>query len=305
MADNIQGIIDAAAAKTTAKLGVFYKNLNSGATAGVNIGEAFPTASVYKVFTLAELLRQEGEGAFSFADRHALSVADKSEGSGLLALMADGLAPTLLDYAKLMMVISDNTAADFLFKFVGRDAILENVIRPLGLSRTKCDLSCRDLIAVCYGLEPGLAYGEFEALYNAAGRPCLRNAPAYTGALERNDETSPADVSKLLELFYAGKWVDADHSALALDIMKACQTNARIPKYLPAGCSAAHKTGSMLRVANDAGIVYTPRGAFILSCFYNGNVASREEYDANPRGWFGDELIAGLARDICAAYLAE
>ena len=46
----IQNIIDAAAAKTTAKLGVYFENLATGESAGVNVDEIFPTASVYKVF---------------------------------------------------------------------------------------------------------------------------------------------------------------------------------------------------------------------------------------------------------------
>ena len=299
----IQGLLDAAAARTTARLGAFFQDLATGETASVRADEAFPTASVYKVFTLAELLLQARQGRFSLDDRHPLDSSFKSEGSGVLAMLADGLQPTLRDYALLMMTISDNTAADFLFHLVGRDAIRRDVLQPLGLSRTKCDLSCRDLIAVSYNVEPGLPYGAFEGRYNAMGRPSLRNAPAYVGALAENDETSPADVSLLLERFYRGAWVDADASREALDIMKKCQTNSRIPKYLPAGCSAAHKTGSMLRVANDAGIVYTPKGDFILSLFYNGNTASEEEYKANVSGRLGDELLANLARDICCAFL--
>ncbi len=301
--EKIHDILQAAATKTTGRLGAFFQNLATGEIASVRADEVFPTASVYKVFTLAELLLQAKQGRFSLDDRYPLDTAFKSEGSGVLAMLDDGLAPTLRDYAHLMMTISDNTAADFLFGLVGRDAIAKDVLKPLGLTHTKCDLTCRDLIAVCYNLEPGLPYGAFEARYNAMGRPSLRNAPAYVGALAKNDETSPADVSRLLERFYRGTWVDADVSRQALDIMKRCQTNSRIPKYLPAGCSAAHKTGSMLRVANDAGIVYTPRGDFILSLFFNGNVASEEEYDANASGRFGDELLAGLAHDVCNAFL--
>lgn len=301
--ETIQNLLQASAARTTGRLGAFFQNLCTGETASVRADEVFPTASVYKVFTLAELLLQAKQGRFSLDDRHPLDTAFKSEGSGVLAMLDDGLAPTLRDYAHLMMAISDNTAADFLFHLVGRDAIRRDVLLPLGLSRTKCDLSCRDLIAVCYNLEPGLPYGAFEARYNAMGRPSLRNAPAYVGALAENDETSPADVSRLLECFYRGTWVDADASRGALDIMKRCQTNSRIPKYLPAGCRATHKTGSMLRVANDAGIVFTPKGDFILSLFYNGNTASEEEYEANASGRLGDELLAELARDVCKAFL--
>lgn len=307
--ERIQRIIDDTAAKTTARLGVFFKNLSTGETAGTRIDEVFPTASVFKVFVLAELLRRWRQEGLSLGARLPLLPGDRSEGSGVLAMLGDGITPTLLDYAHLMMMISDNTAADILFNLLGRDAIRENVLEPLGLVKTKCDLSCRDLIAVSYNAPAGRPYGEFDK-WCAANRAsfgenwaALRNAPAYTGGLERNDETTPFEVAKILEAFHEGKWVDSEASAKAVEIMLKCQTNARIPKYLPAGCRAAHKTGSMLRVANDAGIVYTPRGDFILSLFYNGNVASEEEYAANASGRLGDELLANLSRDVCTAFL--
>lgn len=305
----IQQIIDQAAASTTAPLGVYFKNLATGEEAGCNCDAVFPTASVFKVFVLAELLRKWRREGLSLERRIPLSADGRSEGSGVLAMLGDGLAPTLLDYAHLMMTISDNTAADTLFLFVGRDAILENVLKPLGLAKTKCDLTCRDLIAVSYNAPAGRSYGEFDRWCdqnrasfgeNWAG---LRNAPAYTGALARNDETTPAEVAKMLEAFYRGAWVDAEASAKAIEIMLKCQTNARIPRLLPRGCRVAHKTGSMLRLANDVGIVYTPVGDFILAAFYNGNCASEAEFASNVSGSFGDDLIARLARDIATAVI--
>ena len=306
----IQQIIDRAAASTTAPLGVYFKNLATGEEAGCNRDAVFPTASVFKVFVLAELLRRWRREGLSLGARLPLLPDGRSEGSGVLAMLGDGLALSLLDYAHLMMSISDNTAADTLFLLLGRDAILENVLKPLGLAKTKCDLSCRDLIAVSYMAPTGRPYGEFDKWCaenrasfgeNWAG---LRNAPAYTGALERNDETTPAEVAKMFEAFYRNEWVDAEASAKAIEIMLKCQTNARIPRLLPIGCRVAHKTGSMLRIANDAGIVYTPKGDFILAAFYNGNCASEEEFAANAKGTFGDDLIARLARDITTEILA-
>ena len=78
----IQGIIDAAAAKTTAKLGVFFENLATGETAGINVDEIFPTASVYKIFTLAELLLLAKKGRFSLDDRRPLDMTFKSDSIG-------------------------------------------------------------------------------------------------------------------------------------------------------------------------------------------------------------------------------
>lgn len=302
--EKIHSIIERHAATATGTLGVFFKDLHTGETVGWNHDKVFQSASVFKVFVLAELLRQVKEGRFSLEDRFELKLEDKSDGSGVLQVLDCGAQLTLKDYATLMMIISDNTAADFLFKLVGRDNILENVLKPLNLNATKCDLTCRDLIAACFDMEPCFEFGKLDEKI-AERNPYMRNGDAYTGALEMNDETSPEDVAKVLELFYRGQWVDKEISRQALDIMVLCQTNGRIPKLLPVGIQVAHKTGTMDRVANDTGIVYTEKGDYILSMFYNGNTASEEEFDSNPHGFFSEDLLAGISLDIYDAFIQQ
>ena len=65
----------------------------------------------------------------------------------------------------------------------------------------------------------------------------------------------------------------------------------------------AHKTGTKDKVANACGIVNPEEGAYILCLFYNGNVATQEEYDANKKGRFSDGLLAEISKEIYAAYM--
>lgn len=285
---------------STGDLGIYFKDLTTGEEFMHHAEAVYPAASVFKVFVLADLFRQIKEGRFTLLDRFPLKSEDKATGSGVLKVMDDDVEPTLKDYATLMMILSDNTAADFLFKLVGKENIVENVIRPLNLQSTKCDLPCSDLIAACFQIEAGTDLKEFFLKHKQFD---LRNTPAFTGGLEENDETSPVDAGKMLELLYTGNWQGADSDAQELQIMKQCQTNGRIPKYLPKGTVVAHKTGTMDRVVNDVGIVYTPKGDYILSMFYNGNTASAEEYAENSHGFFGEELLAHISKDIYAAYV--
>lgn len=298
--NRIHAAIQAAADKASGQLGVFFYDLESGASAGHNENDIFPSASVFKIFVLAELVRQIRAGAHSFSDRHALNDYDKSEGSGVLQLMDNDASLTIKDYATLMMILSDNTAADFLFRLTGRDSIKAHVLDALDLPGTKCDLSCTDLIAACYQIKPR----ESLNACLAHNRPDLRNSDAFTGKLSENDETTPREAAEMLRQFYTGEWVDRDASDSALSIMKLCQTNARIPRYLPCGTEVAHKTGSMDRVANDVGIIYSPKGNYILSLFYNGNTASEEEYAGNDHNYFSEELLAHLSRDIYDLYVS-
>ena len=90
-----------------------------------------------------------------------------------------------------------------------------------------------------------------------------------------------------------------------LKIMKACQTNTRIPKLLPLGTPVAHKTGTLDKLMVDGGIVYTPKGDYILCLFYNGPLASREDYDKNYLGRDGEQYLAELSREIYDAYMED
>jgi len=93
--------------------------------------------------------------------------------------------------------------------------------------------------------------------------------------------------------------------AKLLDIMRLCDGKTRLTKYLPAGTAVAHKTGTCDRVTNDVGIVYTPKGNYILALLYNGNVADEEEYVNNKDRRIGEELLARISRDVYNAYIEE
>lgn len=295
--EQIENIFKEQAASVTGELGLYFLDLKTGAACAHNPNGIFPTASTFKVFLLAELFRQVKEGKFALTDRYILQEEDKAYGSGMLRLFDTGAALTLRDLAMLMMKISDNTATDILFRLVTRDSIKENTLEPLGFTQTKCDLDCANLLAVCYQRGVGAP--------PAKVRPNLRNSAAYTSALEKNDETSPKNMADMLQLIYQGKWVDEVACKQMLDIMKLCDGNNRITKYLPAGTVVAHKTGSMDRVANDVGIVYTPQGDYILVMFYNGNTAAQEEYDCNMDRHISDEVLARISGEVYRKYIEK
>lgn len=297
----IQEIIDRNVAETTAHVGVLFKDLKTDEQAGIAASDAFPTASVFKIFILAELFRQIELGTVRFTDRLEMTEEMRSCGSSIMRQLDAGCCLTIKDLATLMMIVSDNTATDLLFKLVGRDNIRKNVIDALGLTKTKADLPCKILVPVCYGMKAGTSYDDFYRLYPGL-KDKLHNTEPYLCTMKEDDVTSPEDVSKVLELMYRGEWVTPERSEQALSIMKKCQTNTRIPARLPYGVSVAHKTGSMDRVSNDAGIVYTEKGDYILSLFFNGNTASKEEYDRSVDCAFADGLMAKISREIYDEY---
>ena len=144
--DGIRAIAEKYQSKVTGKLGIGFIDLQTGEKYTLNGTELFPTASVCKVFTLAALYKMVAEGKANDTDRYEMTEDVQVGGSGVLVRLLPGLNPTLYDYAMLMMILSDNTAADFLFKFVGgAEGIRENVLEPLALTSTKCDLSIKQM----------------------------------------------------------------------------------------------------------------------------------------------------------------
>ena len=300
MTAHIRQIIKEAAHKGTGLLGVGFKDLLTGEEIYLNGDTAFPTASVFKIFVLCELFRREQEGTFSFDEQHTLLNCEKSIGSGILEQAEEGTVYSMMDYAMLMMSISDNTASDYLFGVAGRENIRKHIIEPLNLSNTKIDLNCAQLLTSNYDV----SIEEYRRIVDMEnGRFHRRNVPFFLCQTEQNNQSSPRDMVKLLSLMYEGNLLGADSDRRMIDIMLQCQTNARIPAKLPEGTPVAHKTGSIDHLTNDCGIVYTANGDYVLTLFYNGNLASEEEYEGPNWGDMGNSILSQLSADIYNAYI--
>jgi len=152
MREKLQKLFEETAKKGTGLLGIGFKDMATGEELYYNGDRAFPLASVYKIFVLCELFRQQKEGTFSFAERHTLLESEKSIGSGILEMIGEGAVFSLMDYAMLMMAISDNTATDYLYKRAGAKNVEKHIIAPLELQDTKFNADCATLLTSSYGI---------------------------------------------------------------------------------------------------------------------------------------------------------
>lgn len=75
---------------------------------------------------------------------------------------------------------------------------------------------------------------------------------------------TPYDISLFLEKLYQGKMVDKESSKEMLDLLKKQQINHKIPKNLPEKIIIAHKTGELENFSHDAGIVFAPKGDYLI-----------------------------------------
>lgn len=261
-------------------MGVFIHHLTRGDTIAVEADRPFQMASVFKVPLLAELTSQTVAGRRSLDDPVTLTDEMKVPGSGVLKELSAGTRLTLRDLAMLMIIVSDNTATDILLDLVGADAINAR-LAACGLTRTVVTMGCRGLLQDVVGLgdAPDTPETRRLAVERLRRRELDWNSRVYHD--ERANMTTPREMALLIEQIVrptlgsdaegearrAGGAPPPEACRLMLDIMRRQQVRDRLPLLLPPGVEMAHKTGSLTRVSNDAGVLYTGTGPCVISVF--------------------------------------
>lgn len=77
-------------------------------------------------------------------------------------------------------------------------------------------------------------------------------------------ETTPSEVARFFEKLYKAELANEEYTIKMLNLLKNQQLNDKLPKYLPQGTVVAHKTGEIGWLTHDAGIVYSPKGDYII-----------------------------------------
>ena len=82
--------------------------------------------------------------------------------------------------------------------------------------------------------------------------------------LKTLQQTSASDVAAFFERLYKGTLLSPSSTDYLMNLLKNQKVNNRLPQGLPAGTVFAHKTGDLWDVVHDAGIVYGPKGPYLV-----------------------------------------
>ena len=263
----IQGEFARAARSAGGTLGVSAVHMESGRRVGFHAMERFPMASTYKIPIAVQLLRQVDQGAISIDRMVELKPSDFHPGSGILTdlLSKSGVSLSVRNLLELMLVLSDNTAADLLLRLAGGPEAVTARMRAVGILDMDIHRPTVNMIADSegYALPPESEWNPelFQKLYEGttaeSRKASLRNFHA-----DPRDTSSPEAMANLLEWIYRGELLKSESRALLLDIMERCQTGkARIKGILPPGTVVGHKTGTFSGITNDVGIFALPEDA--------------------------------------------
>lgn len=204
---------------------VFIKNLKTGERYYLNEHKTYETASLYKLWVMAEAYRQIETGILKKEDILTADVSDLNEKFNIAsesAELIEGNVSWPVETAlKNMITISDNYSA----------LLLSGKVR---LSNVSKFLESNGLLE------------------------------SKAGTLDNSPLSSAKDMGLFFEKLYNAEFANEQYTNEMLALLKNQQINTKFSKYLAKNAVIAHKTGEFGKFSHDAGIVYLDKGDYII-----------------------------------------
>ncbi len=89
--------------------------------------------------------------------------------------------------------------------------------------------------------------------------------------------STPYDIALFFEKLYKGQLANELYTKEMIDLLKKQQLNNKLPRDLPQEIEVAHKTGEIDSVSHDAGIVFIPKGDYIIAVLSDTDLPSAAE----------------------------
>ena len=179
------------------------------------------SASMIKVFILATMMEKIQNGEASLDEPIILKSSDKVGGAGILAGYPSGSELSLGEVARLMITESDNTATNILIDRFGMSEI-NNYISRNGYGDTVLRRKMMDMDAI------------------------------YAG---RENFSSVTDLGNIFVKIYNHNCVNENLDEIMIEYLKGQTDTDCFPSALP-GKVIAHKTGALVGLYDDGGIIY-------------------------------------------------
>ena len=283
---------------TDGVVGVSAVHIESGRSVSVRGAEAFPMASAFKVPVAVQALSLVDQGRLALGQMITLGPADVHPGSGEIndIMFHPGVALSIENLMEMMLVVSDNSAADVVLREAGGPEAVTARMREVGLPGIRVDRPTAILISDWVGAknippEAEWNLSMWRRLQNAV--PNNQHMAARRAEMrDPKDTATPDDMTKLLVHIWKKDLLTPASSNELIGMMERCETGkARIKAMLPQGTDVAHKTGTLGGVVNDVGVITLPNelGHVALSVFTK---ASNRPEDAS------EKAVAEVARTV-------
>ena len=226
-------------------IAVCVRHLPSGASYAHNADAVMPTASLIKLAIVTDLYAQVAEGKLKLDDRVTLTKDDCVPGSGILTdNIAPGAVLTVGDYAKLMMIFSDNTATNIV---LGKTTIAGPCARmkAMGYPETRINAQVFKGSKTSIDKDRTKKYG--------LGSTTARETVGLLGDLARGEAVNAASDKAILAIMLRNEGKDS------------------LVRDLPESVKVAHKTGAVNAARTDAGLIYFNGVPTVAICVLTDN----------------------------------
>ena len=252
----LESAIQRTTRSVNATWGVYVKSLETGEEIALDADRQMETMSTIKIPLMVEVLEQIKAGRFKLTDRYTFAEADSQPGTGTIQRLDYGATMTVKDLITMMIIVSDNTATEVLYRMVGGPEPVNARMQALGLKTTRA----MNVPSTWF--------------------PALRAAPTseqfYRDGRFPFGYSTAREMGRLLEMMERGTLVDKPSSELMLRIMRGQLYRTRIPRYVT-GYTIPHKTGDFLPyVGDDVGVLEAPGKTIVLTVFTGNHFGSGE-----------------------------
>ena len=201
---HLRAEIQKVAKEAKGQLGLYVKHIESGKELAIEADKIFPLASVFKLGVMVETFRQIAEGSITLDERIELEPKHYCIGEGVLQYLSPGLKPTVADLLALMIISTDNTASEMLWKRIGLQRV-NMMMREIGLARTSIYIPYRESFLMSMGYGPFKSMTIPEAARKWKGMSDIERMKALNETERDSAGLSVAEFRRKYELIYGHK----------------------------------------------------------------------------------------------------
>lgn len=288
------------------QMGFFMKHIESGATISIEADKIFPLGGVFKLAVMVETIRQVEAGMISLDERIELEIRHFCIGEGVLQYMQPGLKPTVRDLLALMIIATDNTASEMLWKRIGIQRV-NMLIRELGLAKTSIYIPYRESFLMSMGYGPyknlsipdaarrwkglsdmermkalnetereaaNLSIEEFrkryESIYGFKAQKKMKTQRIYDEVFDNLG--TPREIGLLLEKILRHEVVSPNACEMMLSLLMREQSAVSMTGLISPEIPVALKSGDTAVSVANAGIIYVSSSSHVVLCCFFKNM---------------------------------
>ena len=215
----------------------YFEDLRSGYSYGYNENVSMTAAGCMKLPIAISLIKAKEDKKVNFMDKIKVLNDEKVYGTGIIHEF-DDRDYTLFELMVIMLIQSDNTAANKIIDILGMEQINEDIV-AMGLKNTKLNRKTNDERTVVSNIE---------------------------------NITTAYDLARIWKHLSNGTFLSKDNGQMLIDILRRQQIKNKLALYIPDDLKIeiSSKTGDKKGVENDTEYLELPKGKFTFTVLSEG-----------------------------------